>query len=70
MAMKNNHMSCLKQTLVFITGLVVGGILISINPSPNVGINEAFIIILTGSMFHLGQQISFNPSTNRLKKNK
>jgi hypothetical protein len=62
--MKNNH--CIRHTIVFIMGLIIGGTLIS----PLSGFDQLRIILTTGLAFYLAQKVTFITSTKRETLNK
>jgi hypothetical protein len=59
--MKSNRLQCLKQTIIFVFGLIIGGILL--NPLSTLG--QVVIAATTGFVFYLTQKVSFPVSTKK-----
>jgi hypothetical protein len=64
--MKRNHLQCFRQTIVFVLGIMVGGILLT----PLSGVGQLVIILITGLTFYLTQKVSFSSSTKKEVLNK
>jgi uncharacterized membrane protein YcaP (DUF421 family) len=64
--MKSNQLHCFKQTIVFVLGIMVGGILIN----PLSGLGPLTIILITGLTFYLTQKVSFSSPTKKEVLNK
>jgi hypothetical protein len=53
--MKSNHLTCVKQTVIFILGVIAGIILTKYDSNAN----NIFITIITGVVFYFTQKVSF-----------
>jgi hypothetical protein len=64
--MKNSQLQCVKHTIVFVLGIIIGGVLIN----PVSGIGQLVIILTTGLAFFLTQKVSFPSSSKKETLNK
>jgi uncharacterized membrane protein YcaP (DUF421 family) len=64
--MKNSQLQCFKHTIVFVLGIIIGGVLIN----PLSGIGQLLIILTTGLAFFITQKVSFPSFSKKETLNK